>query len=116
MHAVTRPVAAELVSAFLALIVGSRGQEGSEVVGGDVAVVVVVLVALVVCTRDSQVSLAVLPVCYDFMRGSTVKICIGGGKEGERRREDEWKEGGNKCLQHVHKGIVPTDQSNRPHT
>ena len=50
VRVVTRPVVAEPVFAFFAVIVGSRGQEVA------VAVVVVVLVVLVAGTRDSQVS------------------------------------------------------------
>ena len=53
MRVVTRPVVAESAFAFLAVIVGSRGQEGSEVA---VDIVVVVLVVLVAGTQDSQVS------------------------------------------------------------
>ena len=50
VHVVTRSVVAESPFASLAVIVGSRGQEVA------VAIVVVVLVALVAGTRDSQVS------------------------------------------------------------
>ena len=53
VHVVTRSVVAESPFASLAVIVGLRGQEGSEVA---VDIVVVVLVVLVAGTRDSQVS------------------------------------------------------------
>ena len=52
VHVATRPVFAESAFAFLVLIVGSRGQEGSEIAVADAVVVLVVLVA---GTQDSQV-------------------------------------------------------------
>ena len=53
VHVATRPVFAESVFAYLAVVVGSRGQKGSEVAVADA---VVVLVVLVVGTQNNQVS------------------------------------------------------------
>ena len=41
-------------------------------------------------------SLTVLPVRYDLTRRSTVRICIGAGKEGGERREEEGREEGGR--------------------